>query len=293
MAHEIYYFSGTGNTYYAAREAGRQLKREVKPINIRTLQEDIKAVDSIGIFFPVYHQGLPNIIRDFVKMLENVEIKYIYALATYGDNITLALKYLDDQLKKQGKTLHAGFGIPMPYNYIKPTKIIGGLYDSFRLHIPDEDDRAVMFENCDQQIKKICQAIEKEEKIPYIKDSVIIESLVDFFHLRDSQQKKQWLKACGYKGELPETFPEAIKMMDAGFKVNSRCTGCGICTQVCPVDNIVYKKGKPEFLHHCEQCFACIHWCPSTAIQFRNYDDPEKHYHHPGVTLKEIMYEKS
>jgi Pyruvate/2-oxoacid:ferredoxin oxidoreductase delta subunit len=30
--------------------------------------------------------------------------------------------------------------------------------------------------------------------------------------------------------------------------------------------NIKIADGKPLFLHKCEQCMACIQWCPKSAI---------------------------
>ena len=49
-----------------------------------------------------------------------------------------------------------------------------------------------------------------------------------------------------------------------------RCTGCGICSHVCPADCIAVEEGKAVRRttagHGCNACLACIHACPNGAI---------------------------
>jgi len=77
--------------------------------------------------------------------------------------------------------------------------------------------------------------------------------------------------------------------MDREFVVGEHCNGCGICQEICPAENIHMLQKRPEWLHHCEQCLACLQWCPNTAIQYGkktiNYD----RYHHPEITLKTMV----
>ena len=77
--------------------------------------------------------------------------------------------------------------------------------------------------------------------------------------------------------------------MDRFFSVEETCTSCGICVRVCPADNIEFREGKPQWQHRCEQCLACLQWCPEEAIQFGKGTAGGKHYHHPQITLKDIL----
>lgn len=53
------------------------------------------------------------------------------------------------------------------------------------------------------------------------------------------------------------------------FLEDEKCTSCGNCEKVCPVNNIVIKNKRPDWKHNgCEQCLACIHACGSEAIQY-------------------------
>jgi MinD superfamily P-loop ATPase len=77
--------------------------------------------------------------------------------------------------------------------------------------------------------------------------------------------------------------------MDKNFWTDPRCNGCGVCEQVCPNGNVRLEGGRPEWLHRCEQCLACIQWCPQEALQFGKKTSRYPRYHHPEIGLKEIM----
>jgi ferredoxin len=75
---------------------------------------------------------------------------------------------------------------------------------------------------------------------------------------------------------------------DKKFAINPSCTGCGICTKVCPVNNIQIHNDRPLFLHHCEHCLSCMHCCPSKAIDYGKSAGKER-YVHPKIGLQGIV----
>jgi MinD superfamily P-loop ATPase len=70
--------------------------------------------------------------------------------------------------------------------------------------------------------------------------------------------------------------------------VDEKCTGCGTCAKVCPVNNIKIVDKRPEFQHKCEMCFACDEWCPSNAIHHWSRSEGVK-YHHPDVSISDMI----
>ena len=65
---------------------------------------------------------------------------------------------------------------------------------------------------------------------------------------------------------------------DKRFYVEDNCNGCGICTKICPVENINLNGKRPVWLHKCEQCMACLNWCPKGSIQYTKNTVGKKRY---------------
>ena len=47
---------------------------------------------------------------------------------------------------------------------------------------------------------------------------------------------------------------------------NDKCTGCGICVDVCPVGAIKVENQKAIISEECAECAVCIDQCPNQAI---------------------------
>ena len=289
----IYCFSGTGNSLYVAKEIAKATGGEVELIKKSIFKKELnKDYNRLGIVFPVYHQGLPVMVDEFIKMLRGVEVSYLYGVSTYGDKPTLALKYLKNRLKDQNMTLDFGSSVRMPYNYLRPSKIGKGMYASFSVKVPNEKKCHILYNEATSKIQEINDIVKEKITGNVELSDRFIENLVDKLNLRDTLQKKQWLKIAGYKGKQPDTFFEAIALMDTNFSVSEKCSSCGLCALVCPSENISYKDNKPVWNHHCQQCMACFHWCRQGAINYGVSSNPLMQYHHPQIMLKDIINEE-
>ena len=101
---KIFYFSGTGNSLYVAKEIKKYLKdSEIIPIAKCMLEEEFNFdFKKIGFVFPVYYMGLPKIVEDFVKRAKFRHAEYIFALATRGSSLSGgALKMLNKCLEEK------------------------------------------------------------------------------------------------------------------------------------------------------------------------------------------------
>ena len=78
-------------------------------------------------------------------------------------------------------------------------------------------------------------------------------------------------------------------LMEASFHFDEKCDGCGVCSRICPVNNIKIVDNPPSWQHHCERCLACLQWCPKEAIQFEKISLGRKRYHHPDVESSDMM----
>ncbi|PIN96694.1 hypothetical protein COU39_00015 [Candidatus Micrarchaeota archaeon CG10_big_fil_rev_8_21_14_0_10_60_32] len=67
------------------------------------------------------------------------------------------------------------------------------------------------------------------------------------------------------RGALTPTVTKMAVKVDA-----SKCTGCGLCAQVCPSELFKIEAGKSRFEDrrgYCQKCRACELNCPQSAIK--------------------------
>ncbi|NMB58820.1 MAG: 4Fe-4S binding protein, partial [Chloroflexi bacterium] len=163
-------------------------------------------------------------------------------------------------------------------------------YNSFTLREIDPAVEQRLLVTADEKTEYIAAAIQSRQTGILETDSVFITRLVDALNLHETMGKSSWSKITGLNEPSSLTFDEVRLRMDKAFTVDDSCTGCGTCEKICPVDDIQLVNGRPIWQHHCEQCFACLQWCPSQAIQFRNNTAGQKRYHHPRVSLHDMIF---
>jgi ferredoxin len=258
----IYYFTGTGNTLVLAKDLAKELgDADVVPITKALKAGGTVSCDRIGIVFPVYMFGLPLIVADFVRKLIAPKGAYIFAVANYGGLAGRPLSMIQEMLKSRGMELAAGFGVKMPGNY---TPLYGA--------IPDDQQKA-MFAEEEKAVKEIARSVNVKNtgitgEEPFLAGLILYKLLYN-----------------GGSKQIPDS--------DKGFWASEKCIKCGICAKVCPVFNIEMREGRPAWLHHCQQCMACLQWCPAGAIEYKKSTAGKKRYHHPGVTAADIMAQRS
>ena len=120
----IYYFSGTGNSYAAAKFLADGLGEDLMDIAVaikenkyeHTLEKDEK----LGFVFPVYAWAPPQAVTEFVKNLELYYSgdPYIFAVCTCGASAGKTMDILEGALEENGLVLDSGFSVIMPDNCI-------------------------------------------------------------------------------------------------------------------------------------------------------------------------------
>jgi ferredoxin len=266
---EIYYFSGTGNSFDVASTISEKLNAKMIPI-IRLLNEDVisSKAEVIGFVFPIYDFKAPEIVNDFIKKLSAPADAYFFAICTYGVKPLKTMKKLEKVFSSVDKKLSAGFAVQMPHN--------GLGYSSISV-----EKQQKMFKQFEKKSDMIAQFITSRKQGVIEKSNVIdyIVLLGIFIRL------------------MPMIFPmlkqALVKGWDSlGFYADKTCNSCGICSNVCPVNNISLVDGKPCWDDHCLNCFACFHWCPQQSIQIANLTKKMNRYHHPDVKLIKIVNQK-
>jgi len=262
MKTTIYYFSATGNSLYLAQNLNSKLK-DCKLISIANeiQKESIESPsERIGIVFPVYAWGAPRIVNDFIRKLILKNKPYVFAIATCVGIPAKTLSEIQNELKKIGSNLDAGFVAKSECSSLMKKnsldKIIIGL-----------DKKRKSIKPVEERLDEIVKTIENLETHDPETSSFVANIFGSKFH------------------SLGLDF---FKTADESFIISSECNNCGICVRLCPRQNISLENGRLQFNHNCELCHACIQWCPKFAITHPNFDLNLSQYHHPEINLNEM-----
>ena len=110
----IFYFTGSGYSYLAARDLASRLGAVLVPMNeSKTPETDLSLFDSVGFVFPVYHasfglSGIPFLVGRFVSRLGDLEGKYLFAVCTHGGKPGGVLRSLEKLLAAKNGKLSSG-----------------------------------------------------------------------------------------------------------------------------------------------------------------------------------------
>jgi ferredoxin len=212
--------------------------------------------DAVGIVFPVHMWGVPDPVIRFLQKMERDPIRYYFACAVNAGQVSRTLIQLRKLMGFQGIKLSAGFDIVLPSNYIP----WGGPGTA--------DHLQELYGSAGKKLKQAAEYIARKES----------------GHIEKGPLWQRIIFTALYK----MTF-NMVPDMDKNFRADEKCNACGICAGICPVENIVIEAGKPVWRHRCEQCLACIQWCPREAIQYGKKTPAYERYHHPEVKLKDMM----
>lgn len=244
FAHMIFYFSGTGNTRWAAQQLAEATHEQLFFIPDELQKEahryEFHEGERLGFCFPTHGWQPPGIVRKFIRQATfNIRPDtYVYAFTTCGDNMGHAMKILSKECKRKGISIHSSFALVMP-----------------------ESNICFPFLHLDAKEKE-------QEKIHLAKKRIL--HIIN--NVRDRKKDIEEL----VKGAIPYTYTYIIGgfynkhlITDAKFWVDEEaCIQCGLCSRVCPVDDI---KGLPPQWNHdgsCTNCLACYHHCPCHAIHW-------------------------
>lgn len=260
MLTKIFYFSGTGNSLFAARQIAAKLDNvELVAISKSMNNFDSIEAERIGFVFPVYAWGLPRIVADFVKQIKLSGEEYTFAVATCGGTPGNTLIQLKGLLNENGGDLKAGFAVrEASYTFLE-----GNIFMKLMRNIAGEPPLPFA-----ERLSEIIEVVENKQQ----------------HKLETSSKLANLLGGMIHKGAIKQ-FKEAA----ADFWSTEDCNLCGKCVELCPRDNISLVDDSPAWGDNCELCFACIQWCPEEAIEYQEVSIGKQRDHNRQISLEDLL----
>jgi ferredoxin len=265
MSNIIYCFTGTGNSLWLAKNAARELG-DAKVVSIMELRGNPAVpakYERVGFVFPTCFLHPPKVVKEIGVKLQFAMHQKAFIIATCGGGNGFTLSDFRKLIQPKLKNRVQEFTIPLPGNHL-----VGfGAWSDSR--------QQKMFNNAKKSLSNAVRQIQSR-----------------FRH--DTSTKAKRDLPLGLMTWMSKTFNGWLGVKDifstvTEYYTTDACIHCGKCAKVCPVGNIKSAEGKVTFGDNCQQCMACIQWCPQRAIAHPNVPADRKRYHHPDFTIEDMI----
>ena len=233
---DIYFFSGTGNTYLATEKIMETLERGGCEVKLAPIEKSdplkVDLTNTIGIGFTIACWNTYPLVRRFIKNLPKADGTEAFVFCTMGDSSFKAQAEYAKILEDKGYSLIGTKAFKMPNNFIA-------------------------IQNEEKNKRKISLAYPKIERFA-----------LDILDGKAETEKTSLFSnicfkiSCVITGWWEKSLSQ--KMMNLRVKKNL-CVKCGLCAKLCPTGNIVLTD-YPAFKNKCQICLRCSSYCPKKAI---------------------------
>lgn len=233
----ILYFTGTGNSRYIAKVIASITKDKLVSINEKIQTRDTQAIQTDGrivFVLPTYGWRIPRVAEEWIRKTEFTSTEKVWFLMNCGSGIGNGAGYIKKLCREKSFSYMGTMGITMPENYIA------------MFQTPDKQEAEAIIKKADPVIKEAGHMIAEGKTFLASKPSILDKFLSTVVN--------------------PVFYKVFVKA--DGFYAKNNCIGCGKCKEICPLQNIKMKDGKPEWGRDCTHCMACISCCPAEAIEY-------------------------
>lgn len=244
----IFYYSGTGNSKYAAKRIADALGDTLLSMNERIKAGDFSPVETgerLVVVTPTYAWRIPRIVRDWLMKTELRGAERIWFVMTCGSEIGDAGSYNRALCQAKGVGCMGTAQLVMPENYIA------------MFNAPQADEARAIVAKAEPDIDRAIALIRAGEAFAPTR-----RGLYDRF----------------MSGPVNPIFYSFCVKADA-FTVSDACVGCGRCEKLCPTNAVTLRDGRPVWGKGCTHCMACICYCPAAAIEYGKKSLGKPRYH--------------
>jgi Fe-S-cluster-containing hydrogenase component 2 len=242
----ILYFTGTGNSKYAAELLSQGTGDELVSLNNVLKRGETPAFHSekpFVIVCPIYAWRLPRCIEDLLRRAEFSGSSDVYFVATMGAQTGNCHKYCEKLARQKGLSFRGFSGVAMPSNYVVAS-------------MPDEAEVRTMLTAAKPALEALARKIAAGETI----------------------EKTDHTPCAALMSGAVNAMFNRFAVGNGKYVVSERCVSCGKCAEFCPTNNIVMKDKRPSFGSSCMSCFGCINRCPQDAIDIKGKSEGHRRY---------------
>ncbi len=226
----IYYFSGTGNSKWAAEQLAAKTGDAAVNLVGQTEPPPTDA-QTLGLVFPIHAWGVPEPVLDFVRKLSGRPV-FSFAVCTCGGEAGAAMEKL-----RRVFPLDSVYSLEMPNNYV-----IGSELES-------EESILRKVSKAKEKLEMIAAQVSAKEPAGDVHTGNLAwlkSSLVNIgFNLAACSTKPFFVTdKCISCGQCARDCPaQTIRMVAGKPTWGKKCYMCTACINLCPTQAIEYGKG--------------------------------------------------
>lgn len=251
----VLYFSGTGNSRHVAEHIAQTTEDVLVSLNDaikHDRREPFISKEKPFVFVcPTYGWRIPRVMETYLRSNRFQGSQTVYFVMTCGSDSGHAIAYIQTLCREKGWTLQGFAEVVMPENYV-------ALFP-----VPSPAEAAEIMARAEPAIAQIAEDIHAGNALS-CKTNV---SLAD-------RMKSGIVNSCFY----------SMFVSAKGFYETEKCTHCGKCAKLCPLNNITMQEGTPHWGENCTHCMACICGCPREAIEYKKNSLGRYRYYLPAAS---------
>ena len=245
------YFSGTGNTKYAAELFSQKTGAECFSIEADIdFASVIQEHDTIAFCYPIYCSRVPQIMRVFAhNHMAYLVGKKIIILVTQQAFSGDGARVFTDMFWDSSIDVIYAEHIKMPNNVCNI------------LIFREQNDKKLRkyMSDAEEKMLAVCNDI---------RNGIVKKRGFSFFSkMLGNLQGKSW------QGSSREIYPDSSSIeykAQSGVKIRKNCDVCNHCVNICPVINLASNNEKITQRGNCIVCYRCVNTCPKRAITVMN-----------------------
>jgi Pyruvate/2-oxoacid:ferredoxin oxidoreductase delta subunit len=248
----IFYFSATGNSQYVAEKLSEATGERRISIGVALrdghFRYDVHKDRYLIFVLPTFAWTLPGAAARFLDQLElsGLSDVHVYGVFTCGESSGHESLALETMLKAKSLPFHGSFALVMPDNFILWSEL-----------------------PTSAELNKILSSA--DEALCTIIDRIVSNS---YGTIGSGQPKDLFMPITQISSSAGTSK----------FYATERCTGCGICMDLCPMRCIKDRgDGRPVWDGECTMCLSCLHRCPEKAVEHGTDTQNKDRYSNPRV----------